>query len=86
MEDDENVSSYQSSLYSYSEQEDSLRVYNVDLSSAFNQNYIGEESNFEGTHLIFKETTLLKIKDKAIEEIYEGEEDITAILEIISSN
>lgn len=83
--DDTNVLSYQSSIKDYKLKEKSLNVYEIDLSSAFNKKYLSEESNFEGKFPIFKETTLLKIENKKIVDIYEGKEDIDSILQILTS-
>lgn len=84
-EDDENVSNYTNSLESYSEKENSLKVYTIDMNTAFNKKYISEESNFDLEYPIFKETTLLKIEDKKIVEVYEGKDDIEAIINIINN-
>jgi len=82
--DDTNVLSYQSSISDYEIKENALKVYEIDLSSAFNKKYLDEESNFEGKYPVFKETTLLKIENKAIKDVYEGNEDINTILELLT--
>jgi hypothetical protein len=84
MPDDTNLSSYESSISTYSELKNSLKVYTVDLSDAFNKKYVSDESNFNDEYPIFKETTILKIENKKITETYEGEEQISAILNILT--
>jgi uncharacterized protein YktA (UPF0223 family) len=72
------------SISTYSELKNSLKVYTVDLSDAFNKKYVSDESNFNDEYPIFKETTILKIENKKITETYEGEEQISAILNILT--
>ena len=83
-DDDENVTDYNSSIATYKEKENALKVYNIDLSSAFNKTYVAEESNFEGEYPIFKETTLLKIENKVVTEHYEGKDDIETFLSTLT--
>lgn len=52
-------------------------VYYVDLNDAFNQNYKGDENNFENDKLVFKGTTLLKVSNNNIESVYENNESIS---------
>ena len=78
-EDDSKVTNYNNSVSQYSETDNALKVYNIDLSSAFNKNYVADESNFESEYPIFSETTLLKIENKKIVETYVGDEITTAL-------
>ena len=80
IDDDENLSTYNNDIVSYKNNENALNVYYVELSSAFNKNYVSEESNFESEYPIFKETTFLKIENNKISEVYEGKTEITTIL------
>lgn len=81
---DENLNSYLNQIYTYQSLDDSLKVYEVDLDSAFNKSYMGSESSFE-TKIIFKQTTLLKVENKKVTEVYESQEDIDAILKLLTS-
>lgn len=66
---DENITTYESLINKYVAKEDSKRVYIVDLSDAFNSNYVGEENklDFENiTDARFKETVLLHIVNNKI--------------------
>ena len=76
---DENKSKYESSLQTYNSNENSIKTYTIDLDSGFNKKYVSDSSNFEGNLPIFSQSTLLKISDSQIVEIYEGE-DITSVL------
>lgn len=84
MPGDENVSSYESKISEYTSKENNLKIYTIDLSSAFNKKYIGESSNFELEYPIFSESTLLKIENKTIVQIYEGQEKITNQLNVMN--
>ena len=44
---DENITTYESLINKYVAKEDSKRVYIVDLSDAFNSNYVGEENKLD---------------------------------------
>jgi ethanolamine utilization protein EutP (predicted NTPase) len=78
-EKDQFVSLYNSYLSIYKNKDNSIRVYSCNLDSVFNKNFIAEESVFEIAHIKdirFKETTLVKIKNKQIVNTYEGKENI----------
>lgn len=76
MMDDADISTYESKKEEYMALENSLKVYTIDLSSAFNKKYVGEESNFESKYPIFSQSALLKITSGEIVEKYEGQEEI----------
>lgn len=80
--EDENVTSYENTLTSYSNGENSLKVYQVDLSSALNKKYISEVTDLNGKFPLFSETTLLKIENGKIVENYQGE-DIDVFLKTL---
>lgn len=82
IEEDENVTSYNNLIETYSNLEESLKVYTIELDSAFNKKYVKEESNFENKMPTFKGTTLLKIENKKIVDVYE-DEDIETILNVL---
>ena len=79
---DENISSYQSNLSTYAKQENALKVYEVDLDSAFNKNYISEATDLTAKYPVFSETTLLKIENGVITEHYQGS-DISTFLKTL---
>ena len=79
VEKEADYSSLYSPVYNYQQKGD-LKLYTATLDNALNKRYLGEESNFEQRFPIFKESTLLKIKDNNIVEHYEG---VEAILKII---
>ncbi len=62
---------YKSEINTYMTKENSIKTYFIDLTNAFNKKYVADESNFENEFPIFNETTLLKIVDGSIVEIYE---------------
>lgn len=83
--DNEKLSDYNNDLVQYKSKEDALKVYYVDLDSAFNKNYVFSDENpendlIEYEYPTFRETTLLKIEDGLIAEKYVGEEEITNAL------
>lgn len=77
---DEEVSTYNNDLTSYKNKEDSLKVYYVELDNAFNKNNFASESNFNDGNVIFKATTLLKVENGKVVNIYETKDEITNIL------
>ena len=77
---DENMSTYNNKI----EKENSLKVYEIDLESAFNKNYVSNTSNFESEYPIFSETTFLKIENGKITETYIGKSDIITILSVLT--
>lgn len=83
MPDDENVTSYENTLISYSNGENSLKVYTIDLSSAFNKKYISDTTDLTGKLPVFSETTLLKIENGSIVENYQSE-DIETFLQTLT--
>lgn len=73
--DDEYLTTYTTYLTTYKSKENATRFYTSNLDSGFNKTYIAEESILDTntlTELKFKESTLLKIKDKKIVSSYEG--------------
>lgn len=78
----ENAADYTSLVSTYTQKEESLALYTVDLSRKFNTTYIkkdNEESNKNPTtakELKLSNPTLIKIKDKKVTEYIEGYEQI----------
>lgn len=78
--DEEDKTNYQAYLSSYNEKENALRFYTAKLDSAFNRKYKAESSKLDTQNIKeikVKETTLVYIKDKKIENHWEG---VTSIL------
>lgn len=71
---DKNISKYNAKIDEYKMKENAIRVYTIDLDSAFNKNYVKEESDFTLNPPVFKGTTILKIENKQIKEKYELDE------------
>ena len=82
--DDENLSTYKDSIDKYKAKENSLKVYEIELDSAFNKNYVSDVSNFKSEYPIFSETTLLKIENGKITETYEGKSNIMTNLSVLT--
>lgn len=81
--EEDDLPNYQSYIDSYGTKEDALKVYKVNLNSAFNKKYIGEKSNFafdQLSEIRFNKATLLKIENGEIIEYYEGTDEITEYL------
>ena len=75
-EDDVYNPLYNNYFISYSSKENALQKYNVNINNAFNKKHITDKTDSDIENLMFKETTLLKIKYKKIYKIYEGREKI----------
>ena len=82
--EDSNVTEYKNELDKYKTKEKSLKVYVVDLNSAFNKAYVSDESNLTGENITFKETTLIKVENKQIKEVFEGKDEITKALSALT--
>lgn len=85
MPDDKNITSYERERYSYISKDDSLKMYIADLSNAFNKKYIGSSSNFDEKFPIFSQSTILKIENDSIVEIYEGSDQINDFFSRLNS-
>ena len=71
---------------SYTYKEGALKIYTADLSSAFNKNYVSDESNLYVSNvddIKFSKSTLIKISNGQVVEAYEGHENIVAHLNSI---
>lgn len=82
-ENDQYVDLYNYYLSSYDGERENLKYYTVDLSDVFNGNNIGEETVLTGTVSDFKfaDTTLLRVQDKVITEVYDNRDSIVSYLE-----
>ena len=74
--DDPYISYYETNITNYKSKDDALKVYTVDLSSAFNKKYISDTNNIEKDNFKINSTVLLKIKNKEIVESYENNTEI----------
>lgn len=74
LKSDSNKQTYISNYQNYSSSENATKTYTINLDSGFNKKYVGETSDFSSKYPVFSTSTLLKIVDKEIKEIYEGEE------------
>lgn len=81
--DDFYLDLYDSYVSSYASKENSLKVYTVDLNSAFNKKYLSDESNFDKDSFKVKNTTLIKINNKNIVETYEDSNSIIDALKLL---
>lgn len=64
----------------YGKQDEKIKVYTANLNNVFNESYIGEKLSATGTNVAdfkFKNTTLVKIKDKKVVETYDTLDKIT---------
>lgn len=83
-EDDSYIDLYNSYLSIYSSKENALKTYTVDLSDIFNSNNIGEENVVSGNNVSeykFANTTLLKISNGSLVEVYDSSDSISSYLE-----
>lgn len=77
--EEEFTNMYRAFINIYIKKEDALRVYYSDLNNTFNAQFKNENSNLKITNigdLKIKTTTLFKIKDGKIINVYEGEESV----------
>ena len=73
---------YNQYITKYSENDESLKFYNVDLDNAINKTYIGDELNITNNinEIKLNDDVLFKIKDSKIEEYYIGNSEILETL------
>lgn len=82
--DSSNSQTYISKANEYIYDNDSNKLYFINLINAFNKKYLSTESNFENKFPTFKGNTLLKISNGSIVEIYEAEQITDKIDELIN--
>lgn len=72
------IEMYDNYISKYQQQDDSLKVYKVDLDSAFNKNYLSDKTNISNDlqELKIGNEVLIKISNKKIKEYYVGHSDI----------
>ena len=66
---------YYQTLTDYRSYNPEYKIYNLDLNDIFNAKYVKEESNFDD-EIAFSKTTLIKVKDGEIDEVYEDDDEI----------
>ena len=81
---DENMGTYVTTYQNYSALESAIKTYTINLDSGFNKKYVGEESDFSSEYPTFKTSTLIKISDKKIVDVYEGEEIASVLNTLIN--
>lgn len=83
-ENDPYLSLFESLLTQFETKENGFPYYTVDLTSAFNQRYVGETASFDPNGLQFIDTTLLKIQNHTLVEYHETSEGILDYLKTIN--
>ncbi len=78
--DDPYITLFENLLNQHSKKENGIPYYKVDLSSAFNQKWIGETANFTPENLKVTGTTLFKIQNGTLVAHYETSESILEFL------
>lgn len=84
--DDENISSYNNLITEYNSYQYQYKIYTIDLDDTFNKKYLAEESSFDNDKLIFKKTTLIKVNNGELGEIYEADSEINDVLDSLLEN
>ncbi len=83
-EEDPYLSLFEDLLLQFSSKETGCAYYTVDLTSAFNQRFVGEVASFDPNALQFTDTTLLKIQDHTLIEYYATSDSILEYLKAIN--
>lgn len=82
--DDQYYNLYESYILAYTQKEDALKVYTIDMNDTFNKSYWSEESNIYTDHISdfkVKEVTLLEIENNHIINSYEGHANVKTKLQ-----
>jgi len=82
-ENDQYIDLYNYYLSNYDGDNEDLKYYTVDLSEVFNGNHIGEKTTIgnEVSEFVFSDTTLLRVQNKIVTEVYDNREAIVSYLE-----
>lgn len=82
-EDDVRLTEYTTMIQLIQADEDAPTIYTADLSSTFNKKYLSDETNYDSDMSTFKVsgTTLVKISDHEITDVYDDYESIVEVLE-----
>ena len=81
---DENYKQYISDFTTYPTTEGALPTYRIDLDNGFNQKYLQSESDFSGSLPVFKTSTLIRVVNHEIAEVYQDMEVEEAILYLVN--
>ncbi len=81
--DDDKLSEYETLIQVIKANEEAPKIYIANLDDSFNNQYLGEDGNYDSDLSKFKVkgTTLVKISDHNIDETYDNYDDIKAKLE-----
>ena len=84
--DNQFISLFNTYIEKYSEKEDSLSFYRIDLDEGLNKNYISDEANISDDlkELKINDTILFKIKEGKIDSYYIGNENVLDYLKEIN--
>lgn len=76
--DDIRLSEYTTMVQTIKANDDAPTIYTADLSSGFNKEYLGDESDYSSDMEKFKvtSTTLVKVSDNEIADVYDNYDDI----------
>ena len=82
-EDDLRLSEYQTLLQTIAATDGAPKIFEASLSSGFNSSYLADEHNYESDMSKFKVTgtTLVKISDHKVEEVFDNYESIKSELD-----
>lgn len=83
--DDPYISLFESFLKQQSAKEGGIPYYTSDLSSAFNQKFIGDTSSFDQGNIKVTGTTLLKIENGTLTAHYETSDSILEFLKALNA-
>ena len=86
---DDETNPYENTLSEYANYQAVHKIYTIDLNDVFNSKYVKDESDFEDD-IIFSQTTLVKVNNGEIDEVYEDadeiEEELQDLLEEAKEN
>lgn len=80
---DSNASTYKGLITDYSESDDAVKIYYVDMNDKFNSSYMGDKSNKKpasSSDVVVNESALIKIKDGSVVNYYEKLDDYKSVL------
>lgn len=75
---------YESYIAAYTQKENTLKVYTIDMNDTFNKNYWASESNIDVDDIIdfrVKEVTLVEVENGQMTNHYEGHESVKTKLQ-----
>ncbi len=81
---DEGYAQYVSDFSTYATKSNALPTYRIDLDNGFNKKYLQEESNFDNELPVFSGSTLVRVTEGSIAEIYETSDISSAISKLVN--